>query len=369
MIFKPYGQSGMKVSAVGFGGMRFDTSRDMEENADLLHYAFSRGVNYFDTAPGYCENKSARIFGHAFKHMKGVYYVSTKRMPDERDTVQSTVDMVKRALETLNRGYIDVFHVWNLRSEEQYQLAVRPGGLYDGLQKAKSLRLIRHIAFSSHQNGEAIRRNFERNPFDGVLLGMNILNFPYRWDGVEAAIANGAGVAVMNPLYGGMIPKYADKLPFLAQNGETPVQTALRFVIGTPQISTALVGFTNKAQIDMACDVSESDNVGITKDALEQIRANLSSNMTEACTGCGYCKNCPQNILIPPFMLFYNQRHVFGVSEADMVKEVYAERQFGASMASMGRPGDCIKCGNCEKACTQRLPIIERMEKLAAWGL
>jgi predicted aldo/keto reductase-like oxidoreductase len=42
--------------------------------------------------------------------------------------------------------------------------------------------------------------------FAGVLLGLNILNFPYRWDGVEAAAENGCGVVVMNPLAGGAIP-------------------------------------------------------------------------------------------------------------------------------------------------------------------
>ena len=51
MIYKRYGKLGLDVSAVGFGGMRFDTSKSMEENAELLLYAESKGINYFDTAP------------------------------------------------------------------------------------------------------------------------------------------------------------------------------------------------------------------------------------------------------------------------------------------------------------------------------
>ena len=42
---------GKKVSAIGFGGMRFDISKSKEENAELLHYANAKGINYFDTAP------------------------------------------------------------------------------------------------------------------------------------------------------------------------------------------------------------------------------------------------------------------------------------------------------------------------------
>ena len=79
MIYKNYGRTGKKVSAVGFGGMQFDTSKSIQENAQLLEYAYSKGINYFDTAPGYCKDKSEDIFGHAFKHIKGKFYVHSKR--------------------------------------------------------------------------------------------------------------------------------------------------------------------------------------------------------------------------------------------------------------------------------------------------
>ena len=48
MIYKEYGKTGIKVSAVGFGGMRFDEKKSNEENAELLLYAKEKGSNYFD---------------------------------------------------------------------------------------------------------------------------------------------------------------------------------------------------------------------------------------------------------------------------------------------------------------------------------
>jgi len=51
VIYKEYGKTGKKVSAVSFGGMRFDISKSKEENAELLRYANAKGINYFDTAP------------------------------------------------------------------------------------------------------------------------------------------------------------------------------------------------------------------------------------------------------------------------------------------------------------------------------
>ena len=86
MIYKQYGKTGMQVSAVGFGGMRFDLTRSKEENAELLHYASSLGINYFDTAPDYCDEQSEDIFGIAFKDMPAPFYVSTKAMPVYYDT-------------------------------------------------------------------------------------------------------------------------------------------------------------------------------------------------------------------------------------------------------------------------------------------
>ena len=36
MFYKEYGKTGKKLSAVGFGGMRFDMSQTIEENAELV---------------------------------------------------------------------------------------------------------------------------------------------------------------------------------------------------------------------------------------------------------------------------------------------------------------------------------------------
>ncbi len=96
MLYKEYGKTGKKVSAVGFGGMRFDMDKSIEENAELVRYANAKGINYFDTAPGYCNDKSEEIFGEAFKDMPGQFYVSTKGMPTTYDTADKAYEAVKK---------------------------------------------------------------------------------------------------------------------------------------------------------------------------------------------------------------------------------------------------------------------------------
>ena len=134
MKYVKYGKTGKKVSVVGFGGMRFDTKRPDEENAELVRYACSKGINYFDTAPGYCGDKSEPIFGLAFKDMPGEFYVSTKAMPTDIGTAGKAREAVRKSLERMGVPKIHFFHVWCLRKMEHYKLAVKRGGLYDGLK-------------------------------------------------------------------------------------------------------------------------------------------------------------------------------------------------------------------------------------------
>ncbi|MHC5173275.1 MAG: aldo/keto reductase, partial [Planctomycetota bacterium] len=256
MIYKPYGRTGIEMSAVGFGGMQFDTTRSKEENATLIEYAVDQGINYLDTAPGYCQDQSEDIFGLAIQHMahkRDNFYVSTKAMPEEFDTAKKAQKQVDKSLKRLKTQRIDFYHVWCVRRLDQYELAMKPGGQYEGLLKCKEQGKIGHIVVSTHLRGPEVGTILEKNEFEGVLLGVNILNFLYRWDGVQAAHDMGLGVVAMNPLAGGVIPRHADRLAFLASEGETPTEAALRFCISCPQITITLNGFTTKEHIDMAC--------------------------------------------------------------------------------------------------------------------
>ena len=112
MIYKEYGKTGNKVSAVGFGGMRFDLDKDERENVDLVLYAKEQGINYFDTAPGYCDDKSETIMGKALSQLKREdYFVSTKYMPTRGENKQDFIDAVKKSLDKLKTDYIDYYHM------------------------------------------------------------------------------------------------------------------------------------------------------------------------------------------------------------------------------------------------------------------
>ena len=370
MIYKEYGKTGKKVSAVGFGGMRFDTEKSQEVNAELLLYAREIGINFFDTAPEYCKDQSEDIFGLALTQMQterdGIY-VCTKGMPTAHDTAEKARTAVKKSLQRLKLDRIDFYYVWCIRKMAHYELAMKPGGQYEGLLQCQEEGLLDHIVLSTHLPGEEIRGILQQDKVEGILAGINILNFPYRWDGVQAAYDRGYGVAVMNPLAGGLIPRHEDKLGFLTEYGLTPTQTALRFVIGCPQITVALNGFTTKAHIGMACEIADTIQP-MEENELDTLRKNLGKEMNSICTGCGYCMNdCPQHIPVAAYMQFYNEKALFGKSDEEMIKEIPNQHQWQLLAARQAQAADCSQCGQCEDACTQHLPIMRRLQEIAQW--
>ena len=71
MNYRQFGNTGEKISALGFGCMRFPEYEkdgkkyvDTEKVDEMLARAFERGVNYFDTAPYYCNSNSEAALGH-----------------------------------------------------------------------------------------------------------------------------------------------------------------------------------------------------------------------------------------------------------------------------------------------------------------
>ncbi len=370
MRYVRYPGTDKMVSSVGFGGLRFDKSKSNEENAKLVIYAYEKGINYFDTAPGYVDDRSEDIMGIAIRELhargKNDFYISTKGKPMVYDTKQKAIQAVKRSIERLGVNKIDFYNVWGLKNLAQYNACMSEGGQYEGLLECQELGLIDHIVFSSHQPGDEVLRVLDEGKFQGVTMGINILNYHYRWDGIQYAYDKGYGVVAMNPLSGGTIPSHEKELSFLAKDKETPTQAALRFNINSKEITVSLIGFNNIEEIDMACKIAEENKV-FTKEDRDELLEHFSCVTNEMCTGCSYCKVCPKDINVPAYMLMYNEKQMFGKSDEQMQDIVYGLEYWNYTANTVGRAKDCIECKACEIQCTQSLPIISRLKEIAKW--
>lgn len=364
MIYREFGKTGKMVSVLGMGLTRFSpdlyrTPEGREKCADLIVQAWEQGINYFDTAPMYCEWKSEEILGLAIKRMNGTPYISNK----SSSTMDATADQLRRRLDAslrkMNVSKITFYNMWGILSYEQYLDVIRPGGPYEGALAAKREGLIDHICFSTHCSGEEIEKILQDDRFEGMTLGYNAINFKFREKGLEAARKKGIGVATMNPLNGGVIPGNPERFSFIkSDERQTIAQAALLFNAAQDGISVVLSGISNERELLENADVFQEGKI-FSAVKVEEIKEKIESTFEVLCTGCNYCAGCPQDIKINQLMLAYNQ---YLLSDCNA-------KAFQTYMSDVWRKNpeenhSCIKCGRCERKCTQHLNIIRRIETI-----
>lgn len=362
MFYKQYGDTNMMVSAIGMGCMRYNDedvkAGNFEKCAEIALYAHEKGINYFDTAPFYCDDKSEIITGLALSQLpRDSYYISSKTNMGTVGGNHTAYDFRRRLETTLTRlkvDYLDFYHLWCVLSLDSFEKQCDT--LYNFFEQAKSDGLIKNIVFSSHMQGNDLEGAIERDLFKGMLIGYNALNYRFRQTGIEAAYNKGMGVVVMNPLGGGLIPNNPGTFSYLAEGTNLTVpQAALRFVASHKEITITLAGCTTKEHIDDACKAVENLIERPAKEICMEYD-NKGIALNNLCTGCSYCKYCPKDIDIPKFMDAYNQK----ILGEDMVGRLRGHWNEDINNASK-----CIRCGKCERLCTQHLPIMDRLDEFS----
>jgi len=220
--------------------------------------------------------------------------------------------------------------------------------------------LIKHICVSSHLTGSDIEELLMEGVFEGVLFGYSAYNYRTREAAFNAVRAKKLGAVVMNPLGGGVIPQHPERFDFLKKPGKGIVAAALEFLWDHEDISVTLVGFQNQAQVKEALDAMEAYKPRNAKE-LDELKARSSASLEGICTGCAYCDDCPQEIPIPKYMDAYNQKLLAKSSSSSSI----TNRLMWHWRLNTKKAADCTACGQCEKACTQHLNIIERLREIS----
>ena len=365
MKYNKFGKTDIELSVLGFGGAKFrNTGKSNEENSERVLYAISKGVNHFDSNIGY--TNSEEIFGLAIKQSKrDELYVSTKNQPAFYKTKQQQLDEIKRSLENMGLSHFDFYYMWNVKRYNEYEKAISAEDQYETLLEAKNQGMIRHICLSSHLDANESIKIIDDGKIEGILLNMNILNFPYSIDAAAHAKTKGIGVGIMSPLYGGQIPFNEEKLSFLNMHGFSPVGEALCFASGLWCVDYAYVGFRTNEEVDFACEIVDK-NIIVDDNELSKIHRIVKSGLDKACCGCTYCMPyCPMHIPVVEYMLYYNLKYIYGYSQEDFENRLGFHKQWFMLAKRKADAKDCIKCGACEKECTQHIDIIARLGEIA----
>jgi len=358
MLYREYGRTGKKVSLLGFGGMRFANADDRDECTRMMVEAAQGGVNYFDTAPLYCDGKSEAVYGNGFKELRRLglpFFCSTKTFSSKRDDIRREIDA---QLTRLGVDVIDFYHIWCVSRLENWH-ARKNDGILDTFRELKEEGLVRHICVSSHLIGDEIRELLTEEAFEGVLFGFSAYNFKYREAALKAIGERNLGAVVMNPLGGGVIPRNEELFASIKRPGESITAAALSFIWDHPEITCSIVGFDTFDHVKDALAAMNGYKPR-SPTQLAEVKSGTGTTFEGICTGCAYCDDCPAGIPIPKLMDAYNHK-IFSDDNKAMEERLKWHWNLDKSAAA-----DCISCGNCEEACTQHLKIIDRLKEIAS---
>ncbi|MDR1505905.1 MAG: aldo/keto reductase [Treponema sp.] len=361
MIYRNYGQTGKSVSLLGFGGMRFQHIDDHDECVGMMVKAAEGGVTYFDTAPDYFGVKSETVFGEGLSELRKrnlPYYLATKTFKSTESDIRREIEAQLRRLDV---PAIDFYHIWCITNLANWE-ARKKDGILNTFRKLREEGLVRHICVSSHLIQNEIETLLMEGVFEGVLFGYSAYNYRTREKAFNAIRAKKLGAVVMNPLGGGIIPQHPELFGFIMRDGESAVEAGLRFLWDHKDISVTLVGFRGKEDVAQALAAMENYNPR-TEQELASLKSRETTSFEGLCTGCAYCDDCPQGIPIPRFMDAYNQKLLDKNGDTAMRQRLSMHWGIGSEDA-----GKCVACGQCESACTQHIPIIERLNAIAKAG-
>jgi hypothetical protein len=363
MIYRTLGATGLHVSQLGFGAMRLpmhgegDARRvDRDLAFPMLERALAGGVNYFDTAAGYCNGDSQRVLGEFLRGRREQVVLSTKN-PCYADDGDEWLRLLEQSLERLRTDHIDIYNHHGI-SWERYCSVVEPK-LSRRMRNAKEQGLIRHICCSFHDNNASLVKLADTGYPDVLTVQYNLLDQSLA-EGIAHAHARGIGIVVMGPVGGGRLGVDSTVLEELVADVKRVPDLALRFVLANPNVDVALSGMSTMAHVDENLRVA-SDGRALTPDETKSLDVHLQrlKAMSDLyCSGCGYCKPCPQEVDISAVFQTFNQGRVYGLW--DNARERYRNLVKGGHSADR-----CVKCGACEPKCPQNISIADELERAA----
>jgi aryl-alcohol dehydrogenase-like predicted oxidoreductase len=314
MKYRDLGDTGIRVSAVGFGLWTVSTGwwgiDDERHGLELLRNAYDAGVTFFDTADTYGQGKGETMIADALGDVRDRIVIATKfgydfyNNSNERDGHKELPQdfspkhirfAVEQSLKRLQTDYIDVYQMHNPR-----MWAVQSDELFDTLDQLKAEGKIRSYgaalgpAIGWESEGLAVIRDREISTLQII---HNMLEQDPGRSLIGAAAERGVGVLVRVPHSSGLLEgKYTaettfpasdhrshrprewltegltklEKLTFLTEAaGRTIGQAAIQWLLAAPTVSSVLPNIYDADQL--AEFVAASETAPLTADELARV--------------------------------------------------------------------------------------------------
>ncbi len=323
---RPFGSTGLSVSALGFGcgavgGLM--TKGDPDDQVAAVRRALDAGITYFDTAAMYGEGRSEENLGRVLRTL-GAWdrvVVGTKVRLSAADLANPATSVrasLVASLHRLDRNRIDLLQLHNPITSEA-------GGLRDSVSVEKAREIagvmrdlvkegrIDHVGCTGLGDTDALHQVVEAGLFETAQSYFNVANPSSGHGGVtgggqdmrgliDAANAKGMGIVAIRVMAAGALIGTANPAPLSGGGGpalltgaeyerdmqrardleplakelglESVLELSFRLVVSKQGVSTALVGYSDITQLEDA--IRWAERGPLPQDAIDRILAARS---------------------------------------------------------------------------------------------
>ncbi len=281
MRYRPFGRTGLQVSAVGFGcwpmaGDRYGAIED-DEAVKAIHRALDKGVNCVDTAPAYGAGHSEEVVARALEKRRRDVILVTKCGVSRANVLRE----VDASLERLRTDWVDVLLVHWPDSATPFEETMR------ALEEVVTSGRVRFVGVSNF-TGAMMAECLRTRRIDVIQVGYHMLDRRQEQETFPTCLDHGIGVMGYGSLAHGLLTgAFTEATTFDVKNdwrgggvafgqpifradnfqknlrvverlkreiaeprGVPLTQIALAWVLGNPAVSTALVGARTPAEVD-----------------------------------------------------------------------------------------------------------------------
>jgi aryl-alcohol dehydrogenase-like predicted oxidoreductase len=315
MEYRELGKTGIKVSAIGFGGWAIGGPSEAsgtplgwgrttdEESLAAIRRARDLGVTFFDTADSYGFGRSESLLGIVLSRKREDVIIATKVGVIRNSTGELKKDFSKQhifvavdgSLKRLRSDYIDLYQVHNPTIDD-----LRREEIQDAMERLQDNGKIRFwgVSVSNPEEGlEVVRRGWGNT----LQVLYNILNQAPAEELFPMAKEKGYGIIARVPLASGLLTgKFRIDTTFptddIRQNFLTPrrlqealdrvdevksiiggaartlIEGALRFVLANDAVATAIPGAKTIHQVEG--NVTAGD-AWLPEDVVQKLRTRL----------------------------------------------------------------------------------------------